>query len=166
MKEDPVHSRAEPEAGGQERVEDGARRGDEAASLGLVDQRAGADHVEAELSAEVPSFQVVEDDARDLPLEGQGQRLALAMSERTVCDGARHRLTERMDVDPRGKLRLASPDFSRHRLGDRYLSKESRQQRELADPLEVDQAARIRYDDGSHESMVAFSRSHSSSVVR
>ena len=44
-------------------------------------------------------------------------------------------------------------------------SKEALQEGEAPDLLEVDQAARVRYD-LSHESMVVFSRSHSCSVVR
>jgi hypothetical protein len=48
---------------------------------------------------------------------------------------------------------------------DRDLSEETCQDGEMPDFLEMNQAARVRYD-LSHESMVAFSRSHSSSVVR
>src|SRR5437867_2364027 len=61
--------------------------------------------------------------------------------------------------------RQGPPDLVCYRLWDRDLFKETLQQDELADPLQVDQAARIRYG-LSHESIVAFSRSHSSSVVR
>jgi hypothetical protein len=65
-----------------------------------------------------------------------------------------------------GCLRREGPlDLVCYRLRDRDLLKETLQQDELPDLLQVDQAARIRYD-LSQESIVAFSRSHSSSVVR
>jgi len=56
-------------------------------------------------------------------------------------------------------------DLVCYRLRDRNLLKQTLQQGELPDLLQVDEAARIRYG-LSHESIVAFSRSHSSSVVR
>ena len=76
-------------------------------------------------------------------------------------------------IDPRSvctrihtvKLGEGSLDLARDRLGDCDLSKETLQEAELPDLLEVDKAARVRYD-SSHVSIVAFSRSHSSSVVR
>jgi hypothetical protein len=64
-----------------------------------------------------------------------------------------------------GSSGRGSLDLVCYRLRDRNLFKETLQQGELPDLLQVNQAARIRYG-LSHESIVTFSRSHSSSVVR